>query len=293
MRHFVERTSFEFDLVIDSDPLWHRDAVQASCSFPFLRHALMALSGLHICHMSPPQPYGYYSLACQHSVRASELFRNGISDITEDNWQPILTFLSASVAFNLDVSFLAHTVRNSNHSITPASMLLILRKPGLLSTRHISRLVSGPLAATLLRRRNLFRVPVNEDVMHAIQSLAGFCNAELCFSPNTQVYSDAVKSLETWADMVSCQPRSWQGLVGWSVAISDEYINLLQHGDEFAVVLFVYWCAVMNRAPDKYYLVGIMKKAEEIATAELDPSWSSLLEWPRKELQARPGILLG
>ena len=294
MRNFVERTSLEFDLVIDSHPLWRRDAVQASEQFPFLRHSLMALSGLHICHMSTLGPHDYYyHLACQHSVRASQLFRNEISNVTNLNWRAILTFLISTVVFNLDVSFLALAMGDSDRSITPASMVSVLRAPGLLSKQNIAQLVSGPLAETLLRRRNRFVIPVDERVLYAIQRLAAFCETEMRFESNIPIYKHAVHSLEEWAFKISCQPRSWQDLVGWPIAVSDEYLDILRGGDELARVIFVYWCAVIHRAPERYYLVEVMNMAEQIATAGLDPGWDHLLDWPRKELQAGRGVLFG
>ncbi len=293
MRNYVERTSLELDLVIDSDPLWRRDALQASVDFPFLRHALMALSGLHIFHMNPPNPQSYYYSACRHSVRASELFRNSITNVTKHNWQPVLTFLIASVVFNLDVSFLSQRIGDTNHAISPASILLILRNPGSLSKQLASPLLSGPLTATLLRRRRRFQIPLDENVICAIERLGRFCEAELRLSPDFRVYRDAIEALRLWANAVSCHPRFWHDFVDWPVTISVEYIEILDNGDNFAAVIFVYWCAVMNRAPGRYYLAGIMKKIEKLATADLHPLWDTLLEWPRKELQSEPGLLFG
>lgn len=293
MRNFVERTSLELDLVIDRDTLWQCDAVQASVTFPFLRHALMALSGLHICHMYPPNPQSYYNSACQHSVRASKLFRISVTNVTKHNWQPVLTFLIASVIFSLDISLLGHTFGDPNHTLSPAFILLILRTPGFLSTQLISRLLSGSLAATLLRRQNRLRIPVDGNVTCVIQSLARFCEAHLASSPDAQAYIDAIVSLGLWVKKISCQPQSWHDLVGWPVTTSDDYIDILQRRDEFAVVIFVHWCAVMNRAPGRYYLAGVMRRMEELATTDLDTSWNALLEWPRKELQSEPGLLFG
>jgi hypothetical protein len=285
MRNFVERTSLEIDLVNDGDRIWQREAVRISVCFPFLQHALMALSGLHIFHMDPPSPMSYYYTACWHSTRASELFRTSVFNIDKSNWQPILIFLIASVIFNLDITFLDQTMNSANNAINPASILLIMRYPGSVSKQLISQLVSGSLATTLLHRQNRLQILVDEEVICAIKSLALFGRAELHSSLDAEEYNDAIKSLELWAESVSCQPQSWHGLVGWPVTISDRYIQLLQSGDEFAAVVFIHWCAVMNRAPSRYYLVKTIKNLAAVTITRLNPRWNILLQWPRKELQ--------
>jgi hypothetical protein len=293
MRNFVERTSLAVDLVADGDPVWQREAVQASALSPFLQHALMALSSLHICHENPPdsysQSYHYYDAACWHSVRASELFRANVYSIDQSNWQPVLIFLIASIIFSLDMLLLDQAMDTglSKHPpISPASFLLIMRRPGSLSKQLISKLVSGSLSMTLLHRQYKFQTLADGQVIYAINSLYDFCTANMSSGSNAETYHDTVKSLKLWAEMVSCRPQSWNGLVGWPVMVSERYIQLLGDGDEFAAVVFCYWCAVMNRAPKRYYLVGVMKKLEVAATAGLNAEWEPLLQWPRKELQS-------
>lgn len=284
MSNFAQQTCLDIDLVTDGDPIWQREAVQTSTCFPFLQHALMALSGLHLFRKNPPNAQGYYASACWHSTRASELFRASVHTIDHGNWQPVLIFLIACIIFNLDILFLDHTTDYAKHPISPASILLLMRSPGSLSKQLISRLVSGSLAATL-RQRHRFRVPVDEEALCAIQSLDDFCAAEMNSSADAASYNDAVKSLKRWAELVSCQPRSWHGLVEWPVTVSDRYIQQLESGDGFAAVIFCYWCAVMNRAPRRYYFLGVMKKLEVAATTGLNGEWETLLKWPRKELQ--------
>lgn len=285
MNHFAEQTCLDIDLVADGDALWQREAVQASTCFPFLQHALMALSSLHLFHKNPPNAQAYYASACWHSTRASELFRASVHTIDHNNWQPVLIFLIACIIFNLDILFLDQAADYAKHApISPASILLLMRYPGSLSKQLISRLVSGSLAATL-RRRYSFQTAVDEQVLCAIQSLDDFCAAKMKSSTDAKSYNDAVKSLKRWAELVSCKPQSWHGLVDWPVTVSSRYIQLLESGDEFAAVVFCYWCAVMNRAPQRYYFVGVMKKLEVAATAGLNGEWEALLQWPRKELQ--------
>ncbi|KAL7904686.1 hypothetical protein GGI35DRAFT_472183 [Trichoderma velutinum] len=286
MKNFIENTSLEIDLVVDGDSIWQREAVQTSVRFPFLQHALMALSGLHIFHMNPPNSLHYYYTACRHSMRASELFRASVFSVDKSNWQPVLIFLIASVIFNLDIMSFDQTTGNSTHAIRAASILVIMRYPGLLSKQLISRLVSGSLATTLLRRQYYqCRVLIDEEVMCAIKSLAQLCNDELCSNPDAETYHDAIKLLELWAESVSCQPQSWHGLVDWPVAVSDRYIQLLEDEDEYAVVIFCYWCAVINRAPQRYYLVGVMRKLEMAKSVRLNPKWDTSLQWLRNEIQ--------
>lgn len=219
-------------------------------------------------------------------MRASELFRASVYTVDQGNWQPVLIFLIASVIFSLDIQSLDKIVNYAERTaISPASILRIMRYPGSLSQQLISRLVSGSLATTLLRRQHRLRVPIDEQVISVIENLDDFCAAEMSSSADAKTYSDAIQSLKLWAESVACQPQSWHGLVEWPVTVSDRYIQLLDSGDEFAAVIFCYWCAVMNRAPKRYYLVGVMRKLEVATTTGLNGAWEALLQWPRKELR--------
>ncbi|CAG9971410.1 unnamed protein product [Clonostachys byssicola] len=291
MDHYLVRTSLEFAPAADSDSDWYQHVAYASTLYPFLRHALLAISGLHACRTDFVNGGLYYHAACFHAVKASTLFRSTVSDLNVENWVPVAEFIITSVFFNFDVSFVSQRFGDPSTSASPASIVRILRGPKSLGSQMDPLVFSHPRADNLLKRILQHRFPPDHELIAAIGRLEGACHAKTTTS-GSLVLQNTAQSLRQWAQFVSCQPKMWVHFFSWPAGVSEEYIEMLESGCGLARVIFVYWCAVMSRAPKLYYLIGTMDTLAHLAIKDLDGEFSELLEWPLKELQTNGGISL-
>ncbi|KAH8893556.1 hypothetical protein GQ53DRAFT_94310 [Thozetella sp. PMI_491] len=291
MAHYMVRTSLEFPLVVNSGTVWRRETLHASTSLPFLRHSFMAISALHLCHTDSVNPRSYYHAACHHAIKASSLFRSTVTDLNLQNWVPVAAFIMSTTLFHFDVSFLSPKFDGPSHTITPASILKILRGPRNLRSATTPLVFPRSIAEeaeVLHRKLRECRFPQEEETMAAIDRLETALGEEKTTSCGLVcglICGTAVRSLKTWAEFVSCRPQLWAHFFTWPAKVSDEYVSMLENGCASANVVFVYWCAIMKRAPSRYFLDGTMETLAYLAARDLDCRWDNLLQWPRKELQ--------
>ncbi|CAI6051724.1 unnamed protein product [Clonostachys chloroleuca] len=289
MDHYLVRTSVGFAPAADSDSNWNQQVAYASTLYPFLRHALLAISGLHACRTDSVNAGRYYHAACFHAVKASTLFRSTVADLNVENWVLVAEFIITSVFFNFDVSFVSQRFGDPSSSASPASIVRILRGPKSLGSQIDPLVFSHPRANNLLKRILQHRFPPDEELMTAIGRLEGACHAEATTSGSSVLQSTA-QSLRQWAQFVSCQPKMWVHFFSWSAGVFEEYIEMLESGCGLANVIIVYWCAIMLRAPKLYYLIGTMDTLARLAIKDFDGEFSKLLNWPLRELRTNGSI---
>ncbi|KAH8882025.1 hypothetical protein GQ53DRAFT_772915 [Thozetella sp. PMI_491] len=274
MRNFIQNTSLEFPFMIAEDQVWRLEIIRTAFHVPYFRYAALAVSGLHICHLKVPSPRPYYYAACRHSAHASSLFRAEVGEITAQNLLPMMAFILCSVVFHLDAAFLTPAMTDGSDPSLP---------PGLFS---------GTLGALMGGANHKHRITVDDGVTQALEEVVWFCEDSLAAHPSHPVYSNTLQLLQKWVHDVAQHPFSQLRMVAWPGAVSEEYIELLRDGDEFAAVIFTYWCAIMNRAPERYYMAGNRARLVEIAARGLNQRWDELLKWPRMEVNSGPGVLV-
>ncbi|KAJ8120275.1 hypothetical protein ONZ43_g2974 [Nemania bipapillata] len=97
--------------------------------------------------------------------------------------------------------------------------------------------------------------------------------------------AQAIDSLQRWVVLVSGKPRTWAHYVWWPADVPTKFIDLVNEKNPVALLVFVYWCAVLDRADRKWFWNGWASKAGGVAMAEMGPGWwDQGLEWPLQEL---------
>lgn len=65
----------------------------------------------------------------------------------------------------------------------------------------------------------------------------------------------------------------------------DAYLDLLQKRDPFALLIFVYWCAIIYQAR-RWFTGRWARRAANSSMSYLGDEWASLLEWPKGVLDS-------
>lgn len=64
----------------------------------------------------------------------------------------------------------------------------------------------------------------------------------------------------------------------------DEFSELLNERHPVSLLIYIHWCAIMHRAPNRWFLNGWARRAATAAALHLGPQWDEFLEWPRTVL---------
>lgn len=80
------------------------------------------------------------------------------------------------------------------------------------------------------------------------------------------------------------EPKGWIAIVAWPSNVSDEYLEMLRTNQEAAVVIFIYWCALVSKAPKSWFLDGWARAVTQYHLRRLEEGWLNTLGWARSGL---------
>ena len=92
------------------------------------------------------------------------------------------------------------------------------------------------------------------------------------------------RNLRQWLIHTAGFPRSWMHFLSWAGSLDDKFLALLSFKEPLAVVIFVYWCAIMGNSPRKWFLDGWAARLASYAMEPLGLAWQPILDWPRNHL---------
>ncbi|OIW22510.1 hypothetical protein CONLIGDRAFT_587349 [Coniochaeta ligniaria NRRL 30616] len=253
----------------------------------FLRHGLTSITALYTSSQQtagyiPPCSDCLYVVAHEAQLMASRLFRDSVESITDHNWLAILAFGISVLIFHFDISQRA-----------PATEFLetvfVLRSAAFLGTTLGPRLEGSRLHEVLqLLEKRAGEHDWDKAAEEAFHHLAATNTMWQDTSASYDVCQGAIAALQSWLRLVRCRPCTWLHFVWWPGAVSGEYLALLARQHPVALVIFVHWCAVMSRAPKRWFMDGWAKRTAEPALACLGPEWNDATAWARELLGKNP-----
>ncbi len=297
LTNFVKRTSLILTLVVDWNRMWHRDfgIFPAVMQDGYVREAALALSALHICRLGPPHPRRFFYAACTHSIRASARFRAEVSEVTAENWWQVLLFTLMLMLFHLDATFAAQDIGHSTCANGPWETIMVLRQTALMGRYLSPRLWGSKAGAVMFQGQMDLKLPSDDVALSAMDDLIAYCYGhEKAARAVRKPAGTRAVALRAWTDTICGRPRTWHHVMWWAAIVSDDYCQLLKQGHGLAQVVFLYWCAVMNRTPHRFYLRScVARLAQGVLNRLSEEDPGEILAWPTNELLTEPGVLFG
>ncbi|VUC35955.1 unnamed protein product [Clonostachys rosea] len=257
-------------------PLWNTILPRELTKHVFLRHMMASLEAL--IHDAKHRSYF-------HQVESSRHFRRVVPRLTETNWFASMIFGIGLMSFHFQT---ARTVQTQADGPDPFRALLVLRYSAPLATAIGSWLMNS-MVPSMIRRDNEPPPRLDEKDDMAILSLHALLGGDI-LNMSTRTHSvceHAVHALYRWLLVTSGRPRTWRDFIEWPAAVSDEFLVLVQEQKHpAAVIILMYWCAIMSKAPKTWFIDDWAVAAASQAMSWLDEPWkqSPALVWARHEL---------
>lgn len=108
----------------------------------------------------------------------------------------------------------------------------------------------------------------------------------------SQAIQDAFVELCRWAVSCAAHPRRWDQYCAWPSHLRLEYFDSITADEEAALVLVVYWCTLLYRAPQpSVYLWAYRTARYAMQKRTYNGMWQGLLIWPIRALNIpREGV---
>ncbi|KAF2649161.1 hypothetical protein K491DRAFT_611401 [Lophiostoma macrostomum CBS 122681] len=279
----------------DEAGLWIPVLETSARKYPYVQHSILALSSLidvlDDCVNTGSASSRHPVTAYQHQIAASTMFRQVPPVVNDENWVAVLCFGASNVVFH----FAVQQFRNAFGATSEFSIMetfLMLRSSMRLSKEFFPYLSSSKFWPFIAQRTRHSAVPLDPKIRTAIHRLAlVVIRAVENDDTNAEVNRQAFWDLREWVFECQGQPRIFKHLLSWPAEVSDSYMSVLTEGDDVALLILIYWCAIVYLSPRKWHIINWAKRTATAAIGLLKADWEDLLEWPLENFATVPDLM--
>ncbi|KAL4797206.1 hypothetical protein BDV19DRAFT_377653 [Aspergillus venezuelensis] len=263
LHNYMINTCYTLSRVPAIQAVWRDQAPRIGFSAPFVLHAILAVSALHLGHLEPSRRASCIAQARTHHDAAITAVIPNLEQLTSENAVALFLFSSLTCIFS------CATV----HGTDEGNFLLLFEQDNLSHWVHLFRgiktilehgnddLTKGTLAPIF--RNGDFRTAVRRDPKTLEQGQMLACTLVVTLKPNV---------LET-ADVFA-----------WMLESSDEYLDLLRRGSSTALIIFSFWCVAAKQLDWSWWAKGLAGRLLGQVHAELDERVRVWLRWPMEQI---------
>jgi hypothetical protein len=214
--------------------------------YSYIHHCALALTSLreepwaHRIHRTPAAAY-------QHQVEASSLFRQSGPTVDENNWLAVLAFGTCNLIFQF------HTQNSCEEAhFDLVETLRVVRSTTDIQTAANPFFHRSELWRLILSRTGMpdaqpdLRITQSlQDLAHVVSDTADECNSD-DDEATADINRQAFWELKIWAYQCGGEPRRWDQYCQWPSQVTIEYLDLLDDGNDVALLIFIYWSGTWN-----------------------------------------------
>jgi hypothetical protein len=196
----------------------------------------------------------------------------------------VVTFGVSTIIFHFFIQQL-YTDKNFN----PVETFRILRTSMNLNEESIPYITKSKIWPLIVARTLGPALTVDTKVRIALQQLSCVViQAMNTDQPNSEINRHAFWELREWIFVCQGKPRTWRHYLIWPAAVGEEYLALLSDADEIALLILIYWCAIMYQSPRRWFITAWAKRTGLLAKSLLNANWDETLAWPLDVLNRVP-----
>jgi hypothetical protein len=272
---------------LDRPDLWQTQVVQLGFQHEFLLRGILAVSALHMCHLSPTRRDSLALCASKHQSIALGVFQDTLNQVDVSNCVAIFAFScitvvltfasprsSGNVGFQKDLFDWFHMIRGCNSVLQTQwdtvshSFLAPLLKKGMVHETAASHNIPDCNRVT-----DLLRLCATGSLTHEDQETAN-------------AYALAIHELLNAYTQVSILMDRKQDFVPvifvWPVSIPQRYLDMLRDRQPEAMIILAYYAVLLRRVDNQWFMHGWARYLVTLIHAALDEEWHEWLTWPRE-----------
>ncbi|KAI8718036.1 hypothetical protein NCS52_00881400 [Fusarium sp. LHS14.1] len=284
LQHFQTETCKT--LPSQHEQIW-RLAVPSIAEYnPFLMHAVLACSSLHLATKYPSDQV-YLTLAHKHQNKAMALFREEIGHVAEANCEAIAAFSHLLVVYAFGAERQENTLLLTRScSSDPdglCSWLYFIRNGCTLVNGYRHIIATGPLGKLVqiwgepnTEVSQQKAAEVTERLMSVIQYRHGMWSPTEC-----EILKDAAHKLGhafASADALGDGFDTWSAVRNWPTTVSIEYTQLLAEENPVALIFLGYYCLLLKKLQSAWYIATYPLQLLYVLRGKLDHQWHQYID---------------
>ncbi|RAK77118.1 Zn(II)2Cys6 transcription factor [Aspergillus fijiensis CBS 313.89] len=267
-----------------TDAIWQARVPEEALSHPFLMHGLLALSAIHLARTRDEvKRAAYVSVAVAHENQALAFFREQLSDINASNAKAMFAFASVVVVYTFGFLHPSHAPGTDDPWACINGILQVFTL-----TRGVQQILNE--ATSTIRDSDwgaLFQLDDYDDVLpddersalDRLHEVNHVCKGQDPAHDST-TYEHAIENL---ADLMAAAHQgvtSVRQACRWAIRLKAEFVQLLQEHQPLALIIVAYYCAILHRLRDIWFVddwgIRVLKAIWQV----LDDQWRPLLDLP-------------
>ncbi|KAL4937947.1 hypothetical protein BDV06DRAFT_226475 [Aspergillus oleicola] len=297
LHHYMINTCYTLSRVPAIQAVWHDQAPRIGFPAPFVLHAILAVSALHLGHLEPSRRATCIAQARTHHDAAITAVIPNLEHLASEN--PVALFLFSS----LTCMFSCATV----HGADEGNFLLLFEQDNLSHWVHLFRgikaildhgndnLTKGVLAPIFTNGG--FRSAVRRDPKTLEQGQMYVWELQQMVD-NEHAHDDTLRQVyQVVLDRLACtlvvmlKPTVLEtaDVFAWVLESSDEYLDLLRRGSSTALIIFSFWCVAAKQLDWSWWAKGLARRLLGQVHAKLDERGRGWLRWPMQQIGWFPG----
>lgn len=291
LHHYDTSTAYTLESIPALQTFLRLSVPRMAFSHPFLLHALLAVSALHLAHFKRDLRPHYLGQANYHYHVALPTVMSLLGAINEDTCRPLYMFSTLSSIFTLGMGpkpgdFLVFDEQGIADWLIQFRGVrsLMESQPGVLQHSELSPLFSIPA-------RQMDQPPPKNQHLQSLRQLIIERASDV---PDVEVFIAALDELslsfpETYTLGLRSTQTSLQIVFVWLYRLSDEFVQHLQRRQPIALVVLGHFCVLLNSLSSVWWVKGWVEHLLSAIYGSLNAEHRMWMNWPMEEIGWIPG----
>ncbi|KAH6892905.1 hypothetical protein B0T10DRAFT_399837, partial [Thelonectria olida] len=258
--------------------LWRVRVVKLSFTCECAMLAILSLSALHLGHFSPSRRNALRETAISFHNRASNTATQLMDNLKEENTEGLFAFSILTIYF-------AFASSPSDGTWTyPPWMTLISGCKSFISISN-NQILAGPFSCLMSKacqhleaHNQVFRVDYVRDLRRLVDESVSDLDRR-------RIYNDALCALnQTFGVFYETQGQKDLVDIFYWVIRSEDFLPLLADKEQEALVIFAYFCVLLNKLSRQWWLDGWVNYLMDLIYSHLNEEHRTWIIWPMEEL---------
>jgi hypothetical protein len=252
----------------------------------YLMEELLAYTAAHMSTHVQVDRDVYLNEAMKLQTRALALYNGAAPQVSKETCLPMFLYsslLSHHIVFDVGLNMqdnLEVAIQWLLHSIGIHRGLLALGQT-------CWPMLTEEIKETLIRacHRDDQPVPSTDRAGTECQDLLVRLKSTGIRSPNLDILCNTVEILQDRMNAIKPDNThsTWSVIQDWLVAIPEGFVELLNQRKPEALVILAYFCVLLHRAEEHWFVGDLGARLCRLVTMHLGPLWADWLKWPNTE----------
>jgi len=256
----------------------------------FLLHGILALSALHLAHSHSGKDAAaeakYTNIATAHHNQGLVEYQSILKDITEENYSSSIAFSSITVMYAFAQSRPIPGRKDKKALLDDLVQIFVLGK-GWQKVVSVSRDLDCHSNGDFMSETQSPEFALAADTEVAFTDLQELNARESQNDIEKAIFATAIGSLK---EVFRKQATPAGALdphtaLGWTNTMHNDFVDLLRERRPLALVITAYYCVVLDRVPEAWWLSGWSEGLLDVIWRDLGLEYRKEADWAREKVR--------